>query len=239
MSIPNAMASSCFSTFATFLCRCLLDPLICAAVFSLALIRHEASFAALTNQKKVRLAASSALGATTHLFRKLLLSSTGIGFSLETPVSYYPWALLCMQRCSFRETWHLPERISDIWQNQKEAKQTNERSVVKNEIIGPSVIKYYVTSRGVVSIQHAAPDARSQGPAPAVLWFLLHFSSSSSRKGTVRTAVLRLGSDQTEITVIFPISDCQQKAFDRSWSCARMATWSRADTQWEWSCFLH
>ena len=135
-----------------------------------------------------------------------------------------------VHRCACRDVV-LPEPISDIWQNQKEAKQTNERSVVKNEIIGPSVIKYYVTSRGVVSIQHAAPDARSQGPAPAVLWFLLHFSSSSSRKGTVRTAVLRLGSDQTEITVIFPIGDCQQKAFDRSWSCVRMATWSRADTQ--------
>lgn len=66
--------------------------LICAPVFSLALICHEASSAVLTNQKKVHLATTSTPGATTHLFRKLLLSSNGIRFSFETLVSHYLWA---------------------------------------------------------------------------------------------------------------------------------------------------
>lgn len=99
-------------------------------MFSLALICHEASSAVLANQKKVHLATTSAPGATTHLFRKLLLSSNGIRFSFETLVSYYLWALLCMQRCSFQEPWYVPEQINEIQQKQKRAKQTKKRCIV-------------------------------------------------------------------------------------------------------------
>lgn len=127
MSIPNAMACSCLNHFLSSSVQA-AHLLIWAPVFSLTLICHEASSAALTNQEKVHLATTAAPGATTHLFRKLLLSSNGIRFSFETLVSYYPWASLCMQRYSFQDR-------CGICQSRSMKYSKTEVSKMKNDVL--------------------------------------------------------------------------------------------------------
>lgn len=142
--------------------------LICAPVFSLALICHEASSAVLTNQKKVHLATTSTPGQPHIYLGNCYYLAMGSGFLLK------PWfPITCGHNCACKDTVFKRDLVCARADQRNTAKQRWAKWKItyceKHDLSFPQQCRSCVTSRRTVTIQDVTLEFRVQGPAPALL----------------------------------------------------------------------